>query len=410
MIPKHAQIAIIGGGIAGASIAYHLAKRGMRDVIVLEQGALVSGTTSHAPGLVGQLRSNESLTKMLMYSVSLYKELRLDGAAGYFPVGGVRLASSKERLSEIKAQERFAAKLGLQASLISAQQAQELFPLMDTKGVRAALWLPDDGSATPTILARALIARAQELGVSFHPHAEVTGLWSVNGRIRGVETAHGLIEAETVVLAAGIWSGLVAKTVGVSVPLIPMQHQFAVTKPIPGLANVSLPNLRDPDNLVYLRQRDDTLVLGGYERNPQPFSPDAIPGGVDPTVLKFNRPRFKSLHRSAAERVPCLETTKLAKQVNGLESFTPDGEFLLGPSSAVPGLWIACGFCAHGVSGAGGVGKVLADWIVDGEPGLDLSAMSPDRFGAKAADVSFVKRKARRLYSTYYDIRNPSEH
>ena len=403
MIQKK-KIAIVGAGIAGASIAYHLAKRGIRDVIVLDQGELVSGTTSHAPGLVGQLRSSKSLTKMLMYSVSLYSKLKVNGTAGYFPVGGVRLASSRERLLEIKEQARFAAKVGLEAHLISAQEALTLFPLMDPKGVEGALWLPGDGSATPTVLAQALIARAKELGVIFQPHAKVTGLKAINGRICGVETADGLIEAENVVLAAGIWSALIGSTVGISLPLIPMQHQYAVTEPLPELAGHSLPNLRDPDNLVYLRQTDDTLVLGGYERNPRTFSAESIPGGANPTVLTFDQPRFKSLDLAARERVPCLGTTRFARQVNGLESFTPDGEFLLGPSSTVKGLWIACGFCAHGVSGAGGVGKVLADWIVDGKQDLDLSAMSPERFGAKAADARYVERGARRLYSSYYEI------
>ncbi len=405
MIPTEARVVIVGGGIAGASIAYHLGKLGWRDIVVLEQGELASGTTSHAPGLVGQLRSSVSLTKLLMDSVALYRTLRVDDEAGFFEVGSLRVASSRERLTELQEQAEFAARVGLEAHLLGPAEAVRLCPLMSLDGVEGALFVPSDGSATATLLARSLTGEARRLGVSFHTQVRVHAIDVHNGRIRALETSQGRIATETLVVAAGIWSPLLARLVGISLPLTPMQHQYVVTAPLPELAGQTIANLRDPDKLVYLRQREETLVIGGYERNPRLFSVDAIPARTDPTVQTFDARHFEPLRRAMAERVPRLTTTELAKGVNGIESFTPDGEFLLGPSRQVGGFWVACGFCAHGISGAGGVGKALAEWIVTGQPELDLSATAIERFGPQAADAHFIGQGASRVYGTYYDLR-----
>ena len=395
----------MGGGISGASIAYHLAQLGGRDVAVLEQGEPVSGTTSHAPGLVGQLRSEVSLTKMLMYSVSLYRTLRVDGLPGYFKVGSLRVASSSGRLEEIKRQAAFATSVGLEAHLLSPCETSDLFPLMSLDGVEGALYLPSDGSATAPILAQAMLDAARAGGVAFYPHTRVQAIEKGSGgRVQAVVTANGRIETETLVVACGIWSPVVARMAGIALPLVPMQHQYAVTAALPELTGRTMPNLRDPDKLVYLRQRDAGLVIGGYERDPRPFTA-AIPDRPDPTVQPFDAAHFEPLRSAAAERVPCIGGAELTQQVNGLESFTPDGEFLLGPSTQVHGLWFACGFCAHGVSSAGGVGRVLAEWIVAGQPNIDFTHMAPDRFGSQAADSGYVEQAARRVYSTYYDLR-----
>jgi glycine/D-amino acid oxidase-like deaminating enzyme len=405
MLPERARVVIVGGGIAGASIAYHLAQLGWRDVAVLEQGELVSGTTSHAPGLVGQLRSSVSLTRMLMYSVSLYRQLSVDGTPGYHEVGGLRLASSKERLAEIQQQAAFARGLGLEAHLLGPREASELFPLMSLEGVEGALYLPNDGSAQAPILARALIRLAEAQGVAFHPRTPVQAIEIESGRVRAIATSAGRIETETLVVAAGIWSPLLARMAGIELPLMPMQHQYVATGPLPDLAGRTVPNLRDPDRLVYMRQSEEGLIAGGYERDPRPFPADGIPAGPDSTMREFDADHFAPLWRAAGERVPCLAGAQLSRQVNGLESFTPDGEFLLGPSAQVAGLWAACGFCAHGVAGAGGVGKVIAEWLVAGEPGLDLSAMSLDRPAAAGLVARALQQRVCEVYGTYYDIR-----
>ncbi len=404
MIPDRARAVIIGAGIAGASIAYHLAKLGWRDVVVVEQGDLVSGTTSHAPGLVGQLRSSVSLMTMLMYSVSLYRDLRVDGVPGYFEVGSVRLASSKGRMGEIEKQADFAAAAGLEASLIGPKQAAHLFPMMDLDSVEGALYVPSDGSATAPILAQALINEASNMGVKFHAHTRVQGINVENGRVTGINTTGGSLETETLVIASGIWSPLIGRLAGIAIPLTPMQHQYVMTAPLPELKDGTVANLRDPDKLVYFRQNGESLVFGGYERTPIPFKADDIPDRPDPTVQTFNASNFDSLALNAASRVPAVKNAEMIKHVNGLESFTPDGEFILGPSKQVKGVWIACGFCAHGVSGSGGVGRVLAEWIVEGKPSVDLSATDPDRFGDLAGDINFIESGATKVYSTYYDL------
>ncbi len=406
-IPGQARVVVIGAGIAGASIAYHLARLGCTDVVVLEAGELAGGTTSHAPGLVGQLRSSASLTRMLMYSVELYRTLTIDGQPGFSEVGSLRLASSPERLEELKRQAGFARSVGLEAHLLSPRDALALFPLMDSTAVEGALYLPHDGSATATVLARAMICRAQESGVSFFPHTRVWSMEIERGRVRAVQSSAGRIETEQIVVAAGIWSPALGRMAGVSLPLIPMQHQYARTASMPDLAAGSaLPNLRDPDRLVYVRQDGQRFVLGGYERNPERFAAGTIPHGPNATILPFDPPRFEPLHAALRERIPALRVVALQDTVNGLESFTPDGEFLLGPSADVKGFWAACGFCAHGVSGAGGVGKMIAEWIVEGEPSLDLWHMDLRRT-AHASGARYIRERVREVYSTYYDISYP---
>jgi 4-methylaminobutanoate oxidase (formaldehyde-forming) len=399
------RVVIAGGGIAGASIAYHLAQLGWREIAVVEQGGLVSGTTSHAPGLVGQIRTSTPLMKMLVYSVGLYRELTAAGVPGYLGEGSLRLASSKARMTQLHQLVEIARATGLDVQLLTPCEAAEQFPLLSLDGVEGALFVPGDGSATAVNLANALVERARAQGVAFYPSTRVLGVEVEGGRVRGVQTSAGRIATEMLVVAAGIWSPRIGQMAGVSLPLTPMQHQYVVTDPLPELVGRTLPNLRDPDKLIYLRQRDQTLVIGGYERSARPFDIDAIPERPDPTVLTFDAEQFEPLLRAAVERIPALASVGFSRQVCGLESFTPDGEFLLGPAPGVRGFWAACGFCAHGVSGAGGVGKVLAEWIVNGDPGLDVAAMALDLFGPTPLDKAAIQRGAVHVYSTYYDLR-----
>jgi 4-methylaminobutanoate oxidase (formaldehyde-forming) len=390
--------------IVGASIAYHLARLGWRDLVVLERGDLVGGTTSHAPGLVGQLRSSAALARMLMDSAALYRTLAVDGAPGFLGEGSLRLASSPQRWAQLRQQAEFARGVGLEAHLLTAQECGRLCPLLSLAGVEGALYLPGDGSAVAPVLARALIQEARALGVTFSTHAPVQGIEVGDGRVRAVRTAAGRVETDTLVVAAGIWSPLVGRLAGVAVPLVPMQHQYVVTAPLAELAGRTVPNLRDPDKLIYTRQREQGLIVGGYERDPRPFDGEAIPDRPDPTVQAFDPARFESLRRAAAERLPVLAEVEEVRRVNGLEAFTPDGEFLLGPAPEVAGFWSACGFCAHGVAGAGGVGRVMAEWIAHGDPGLDVSAMALSRFAGRVPSQEAIREGACRVYGSYYDI------
>jgi 4-methylaminobutanoate oxidase (formaldehyde-forming) len=400
---EQARAVIIGSGICGSSIAYHLAKLGWKEIILLEQGALLRGTTSHAPGLIGQLRSNPSLVALLIQSVELYRTLQVDDEPGFFEVGSLRLASSKPRMEELRRQHAFAPRVGLATELLTAAEAQVLFPLMDTRGVEGALFLPTDGSARAPILAEAMRRAAQSEGVQVFPHTRVTGIEVADGRVRSVATDRGAIQTEVVVAATGIWSPRIGNMAGVSIPLQPMQHQVLWTAPLPELSlEKPMANLRDPDHLVYLRQDGQGLALGGYELDPRSFAVDAIPDNDDPTKQGFDAARFEPLMRGGCARVPRLKEAPIARYLNGLESFTPDGEFILGEAPEVGGFWTACGFCAHGVSGSGGVGKALAEWIVAGAPGLDLSTMDIRRFGGRPMQPEELSRRVHQIYHDYY--------
>jgi sarcosine dehydrogenase len=339
--------------------------------------------------------------------VSLYKRIRVNGILGFQGEGSLRLASSKARLKQMQQQAALAEKIGLPAYFITLREAAQMFPLLDLSGVEGALFVPDDGSATASVLAAGLIENARAEGVEFYPDNPVQSIDVKNGQVHAVAAAQGKIETEIVVAACGIWSPLVGRLAGVSLPLTPMQHQYVISAPLPDLAGKTVPNLRDPDKLFYLRQRETGIVIGGYERTACPWDVDSIPKRPDPTVQRFNPTQFQTLYRGALERIPALKGVEFIHTVNGLESFTPDGEFLLGPAPEVKGFWAACGFCAHGVSGAGGVGKVMAQWIVSGDPGLDLKAMSLSRFQGNPWDKASIQAGASRIYSTYYDIAHP---
>ncbi|HEY2840134.1 MAG TPA: FAD-binding oxidoreductase [Pirellulales bacterium] len=399
-----AQIVVIGAGIAGSSIAWRLAQLGRKDVLVLEQGELISGTTSHAPGLIGQMRSHVGLTRLLMDSVNLYRGLQLDGMSGFQEVGSLRIASSADRLAECRRQLAFAQKCGLQAQLLTPRETLEKFPLLSGESLHGAIYMPTDGSATAPVLAGAMIRDARALGVSFAPQTTVTAIEkTLAGAVRAVVTDQGRVETETLVIATGIWSPVVGRLAGVSIPLTPIEHQYVETAPIAELQSNPLPNMRDPDNLFYVRQKQNFMVVGGYERNPRPWS-TPIPRRENPTVQTFDATHFEPLLDAARRRLPAVASATISRGVNGLESFTTDGAFLLGPAPETPGVWVACGFCAHGVSGGGGVGRAIAHWIVDGDPGHDLSAMSLTRFGGRAFDAATIERLACGVYSTYYDV------
>jgi glycine cleavage system aminomethyltransferase T/glycine/D-amino acid oxidase-like deaminating enzyme len=432
-LPSSARCVIVGGGVGGTSLAYHLAQLGWEDVVLLERSQLTSGSTFHSAGLVGQLRGSVSLTKMMMHSVDLYRRLKDESEfdPGWVECGGIRLASSEERMEELRRQAGWAKTFGLPLELISAAEAQEMFPLMSTAGVLGAAWLPTDGYIDPAQLTYALADGARRGGCRVFTETRVTGIEVRDGRVCGVRTERGDVEAEVVVNAGGMYAAEIGRLAGVRVPLIPFSHQYLVTQPLEAVAEARaslvaqrdtndprgrghLPTLRDPDLLVYYREDGDGLVMGGYERQSEPaFLPDgsgrveAIPPDFNGRLLEEDWDRFEEITENSKRRLPAMEEITVTKLINGPEAFTPDNEFCLGESE-VAGFFVCAGFCAHGLAGAGGIGKVVAEWIVDGEPSLDLWHMDVRRFGAQYRSPAYTHARIEENYETYYDIRYPN--
>src|SRR5215471_754871 len=401
-----ARAVVIGGGVGGCSILYWLTRLGWGDVVLLERADLTSGSTFHSAGLVGQLRGSLSLTKMMMSSVDLYRTLGAEVGleTGWREVGSLRLASSEERMEELARQAGWAKTFGLPLELISAAEAQELFPPLSTDGVLGAAYLPTDGYIDPSQLTYALAEGARRGGAEIATHTRVTGIGVERGRVTGVETDKGPIETEIVVDAGGIFAGEIGRLAGVNVPVIPMAHEYLVTRP----AGVPLdvPTLRDPSLLVYFRGESGGLIMGGYERRPAPWALDGIPADFNGRLLEEDWPRFEELMENALVRVPTLADMEVIRLINGPEAFTPDGEFILGPSE-VRGFWVAAGFCAHGLAGAGGMGRLVAEWIVDGVPSLDVWEMDSRRFGRHYRSREYTLARTVEVYSTYYDVKYP---
>ncbi|MEV5896789.1 GcvT family protein [Nonomuraea fuscirosea] len=400
-----ARIVIIGGGVGGASVAYHLTQLGERDVVLLERDELTSGSTFHSAGLVGQLRADPTLTRMNQYSVELYRTLD----AGWTECGGIKLASTPERMEEIRRQIGWARTFGLPLEEISVAEAVRLFPLMDPEGVVGAAYLPTDGQIDPSQLCYALATRAREGGARLRTRTRVLGVRTAGGRVTGVRTDQGDIDCEIVVNCGGMFAAEIGRMAGVRVPIVPMSHQYVVTDAFHDHAG--LPTLRDPDLLVYYRQEVQGLVMGGYERTCAPWTAgtnafDAVPPDFNGRLLPEDYPRFEEISDNSRVRVPAMADVGIRKLINGPEAFTPDNEFCLGETE-VGGFYVAAGFCAHGIAGAGGIGRIMAEWIVDGEPSMDVWHMDVRRFGRHYRSPSYTVKRAVENYETYYDIRYP---
>ncbi len=412
-LPASARVVVIGGGVAGASIAYHLTELGEHDVLLVERAELTSGSTFHSAGLVGQLRADPTLTRMNSYSVELYRRLqRSEHPPSWVECGGLRLASSPERLEEIRRQIGWARAFGLPLEEVSAAQARELFPLMDPAGVLGAAYLPTDGYIDPAQLCYALATMARQGGAAIHQHTRIHAIDTARGHVTGVRSDRGDVECEVVVNCGGMFAAEIGRMVGVRVPVVPMSHQYVVTGAFFERGERPLPTLRDPDLLVYYRQELDGLVMGGYERHSAPWTAsanryDAVPADFNGRLLPEDWDRFLEITENAQVRVPALADVGVRKLINGPEAFTPDNEFCLGETE-VGGFFVAAGLCAHGIAGAGGIGKVMAEWIVGGEPELDVWHMDIRRFGAHYRSPSYTLARTIENYETYYDIRYPS--
>ena len=409
-LPSTARAVIIGGGIIGCSTAYHLGKLGWTDTVLLERKKLTSGTTFHAAGLVGQLRTSANITQLLGYSVDLYKRLESETGlqTGWKMNGGLRLACNAERWTEVKRQATTAHSFGLEMHLLTPQEAQDLWPLMTIDDLVGAAFLPTDGQANPSDITQSLAKGARMAGVKIFEDTPVTRIIVENGRIRGVETPFGTIECEKVICCAGQWTRVLAGSVGVNVPLVSVEHQYMITEKIEGVTP-GLPTLRDPDRLTYWKEDVGGLVWGGYEPNPKPWAVKGIPEGFHFDLLTSDYDHYGQFMEDAIARVPALANAGVKQLLNGPESFTPDGNFILGEAPELRNFYVGAGFNAFGIASGGGAGMALAEWAVKGEAPYDLWPVDIRRFGRVHQSTDWVRSRTLEAYGKHYTIAWPSE-
>jgi len=407
---SHARVVIIGAGIVGCSLAYHLTRLGWRDVVVLDQGPLFQnwGSTSHAPGLMFQTNPSKAVCQMAQWSVDLYREVQPADRPAFFQVGSLEIAATPERWQELKRRLGLARAWGLEATLLDPAEAGRLVPILRTDDLYGAFYVPTDCVVKAAIITEALAKAAQQRGATFYPHTRVTGINVELGRVGGVQMAAGRVDAEVVVAAAGIWGPVVGRMAGVPIPLMPMQHLFARTGPLPELAGeaaeVRHPILRHQDKDLYLRQYGDCYGFGSYRHDPLPVTVEALPADDHPAIWPFTPEHFAQSLVDAAERLPALRGAPLASTFNGLFSFTPDGFSLLGESPDVRGFWVAE---AVWITHAGGIGRAMAEWIVDGAPSIDLRECDLNRFHAHALTPSHIRARSNQQYVEVYDVIHP---
>lgn len=409
-LPSHAQIVIIGGGIIGCSTAYHLAKDHKADVILLEMGQLTSGSTWHAAGLVGQLRSSASITRVLKYSVDLYKRLAAETGleTGWKMTGCLRLATNQDRWTEYKRLKTTAGSFGMDMELLSPKEVKAMWPLLNIDDLVGASWLPTDGQASPSDITQSLAKGARMNGARIIENIRVTGFEMDGDRIMKVKTDQGDIACEKVINCAGQWARQVGDMAGINVPLQPVKHQYIITEKIEGLA-ADAPTLRDPDRRTYFKEEVGGLVMGGYEPNPQSWMTGDVPNDWQFRLFDDDFDHFEQHMLQAIERIPALETAGVKQMINGPESFTPDGNFILGVAPECSNMFVGAGFNAFGIASGGGAGWVLAQWAIDGEAPLDLWAVDIRRFSNLHRNRVWVRDRTLEAYGKHYTIGFPHE-
>lgn len=403
---SQAEIVVVGGGIYGAQVAYHLARYGRKDVVIVEKGEIASGESSHAAGLVTQFATSQAMLRFRMYSVQLYKELGL-----FDTVGSLRVASSKEQLLEMERSVSRAKALGLDCEVISPEETLKIMPQLSKKDLYGGIYLPGDGQLDPYTTTHAMINFAKELGVEVYTNTRVTGIkLSPKGEIRAVTTDKGEIRCETVVNAAGMWAPRIAAMAGLHIPTTPVDHQHIALRAVPGHEfDAKTPCLRDPDNLVYMRQEQGGLVIGGYEPNPLPRWVDGAPWEHGSKSFPGDFEQFEMLLEGAIRRIPFLEQAGIIALVRHPGAYTPDCQPLLGPMPGAKGLWMLAGISLNGYGGAGGMGKLLAEWIIEGEAPMDVYAYRATRFGNYYSDFKYAAERTRECVKYYYRLKFPHD-
>ncbi len=409
-LPDRAEIVVIGGGIIGCSTAYHLARDHKADVLLLEQGKLTSGSTWHAAGLVGQLRSSASITQVLKYSVELYRSLKEETGleTGWKMSGCLRLACNRDRWIEYQRLATTAGSFGMEMHLLSPSEVKAMWPLLNCDDLVGANFLPTDGQANPSDIAQSLAKGARMHGVTIREGIRVTGFRMEGKRITHVETSEGEVACEKVVNCAGQWARQLGAKAGVSVPLQPVKHQYIITEAIEGLST-DVATIRDPDRRTYFKEEVGGLVLGGYEPNPIAWTEEDVPDDFQFQLFDDDWDHFAQHMEQSIERIPALSEAGVKQMINGPESFTPDGNFILGLGPECDNLFVGAGFNAFGIASGGGAGWVLAKWVVDGEAPLDLWTVDIRRFSELHRDRAWVTARTLEAYGKHYTIGFPHE-
>jgi 4-methylaminobutanoate oxidase (formaldehyde-forming) len=407
--PAHARAVIVGGGIVGTSVAYHLGQLGWRDVVLLEQGALSGGTTWHAAGLVGQLRSSSNLTRLIRYSADLYSRLEAETgqATGWKRCGSLSVARTAERMIQLRRNASLARAYGIEAEVISAKEAGARYPLMSTDDLAGAVWIPGDGKANPADVTQALARGARSAGALLLEGIAVAGVRTARGGVAGVETSAGFIATEIVVNCAGMWARELGRRSGVTIPLHACEHMYLVTEPLDGMTP-DTPVLRDPDGHVYFKEEVGGLLMGGFDPWAKPWGMSGIPPDFRFQTLPEDWEKFGLLMQKAIERVPALESAPVRLLMNGPESFTPDNYFILGEAPEVRRYYVAAGFCSGGIAAAGGAGRTLAEWIAGDRPPMDLWQADIRRFAPFHATPRFLRERASEIVGVHYFVAFPN--
>ena len=408
--PQSAHVVVIGGGVIGTSVAYHLTKLGFTDLVLVEQGQLSSGTTWHAAGLVGQLRATESGTRLVQYSAALYASLEEETGlgTGWKQCGGVTVARTPERMEQLRRTAAAAEAYDLECEVISPERARELWPHLETADLEGAIWLPRDGTVNPADVTQALAKGARMRGARIFERTRVTGIDVRDGVVTGVVTDQGAISADIVVNCGGQWAHALGLMAGIVVPLHSAEHFYVVTEAIEGMDRMA-PILRDPDGYTYMKEEVGGLVVGGFEPVAKPWvAPTQIPYPFEFSLLDEDWDHFAILMDSALHRVPVLQETGIKKFYNGPESFTPDNQFILGEAPEVRNLFVAAGFNSVGIASAGGAGRALAEWIAAGEPQSDLVGVDIRRFGRFNNNPQWLRARVGEVLGLHYAVPWPN--
>lgn len=407
-LPAHASVVVIGGGIMGCSTLYHLAGMGVTDAILIERNKLTSGTTWHSAAQVRALRHSRNLTRMIRYSVDLYARLEQETGqnVGWIQKGSLSVATTPGRLDHIQRQEALAHAYGVNAVSITPAEAAERWPLMNASDVIGAVWSPDDGRVSPSDVCAALARGARSMGAAIFEDTGVTGILTENGRVRGVETTQGTVMCDAIALCAGLWSREVGAMAGAQVPALACEHFYLLTRPVAGITG-NMPTLSDHDSHLYIRDDSGGLLVGCFEPMGKPIAPGVLDENFAFGLLPEDWDHFEPMMKNALHRLPALETAEVKMLLNGPESFTPDGMFMLGETAETRGLFLGCGMNSVGIASGGGAGMNLAHCIVHGHTAYDLGEADAKRFAPVFNSVEHLMARAPEVLGTHYEIAYP---